>query len=142
MKEPAPQHARPLWAAALLTGLIVPIGYFLLALVAEIFSAEPSSAEMRARLFGFVLFFGLPVSLAAMLLLGLPAVLILRKFEMLTAGTVCIAAALIGGGSLTAVYGFVGASGPFASFWGCLVGFMAGIVFCAIAGVRWRRPDA
>jgi hypothetical protein len=134
-----PQHRRPLWLAALVTSVAVPIGYFLLVLAASALRNE-APGDGTARAFGYTMMFGLPVTAGAMFLLGMPVVLMLRSMNSLRALHVCIGAAVAGGLALSLLFAMTGGNDHGLSFvWGGLVGLFAGVVFCAVAGVRWRE---
>jgi hypothetical protein len=137
------QHRRPLWLAALAAALSVPAFYAVLVVALAERAARlhhpPYWGESGAQALGASVFFALPVSAGAMLFLGLPAVFMLRSLEVLLVPHVCIAAAFTGASAL----GVLTLGSPLAASalpWGATYGLAAGVVFCAVAGIRWRKP--
>ena len=136
------QHSRPLPAAFLVAGatpvllLAIPLAF----------------ADIGI---GFlVLVFGAAIAIPAMLLFGVPFVLILRKTRRLSAPYVLVGSAFAGGVGL-AVFGYnfnyFPTAGELAGTWavqaglrgllpGAVCGLVAGTAFCLMAGVgQFRR---
>lgn len=122
------QHSRSLLLAAMVASLVGPLVYFAcLALAAE-GMATPYHL-------GYTLAVGLPVSGAAVLLIGGPIVLWLRRRRRLTLFNVCLAGMLIGAATMVAAFARQ------SDMWlmlltGLGLGLLAGIVFAVVAGIR------
>jgi hypothetical protein len=134
------QHSRPLWVAALVSALFVPVAFFCALLAVNAVRGE-ASGESTFRGIGFVFLFGLPLSLGATYLVGLPFALLLRSQRLLTVKYVVAGAALLGAFAIVGLT-FVVLRAPVtldAVAVGVAVGAIAGLVFCATAGVAFRR---
>jgi hypothetical protein len=126
------QHSRPLWVAALVSALFVPVAFFCALLAVNAVRGE-ASGESTFRGIGFVFLFGLPLSLGATYLVGLPFALTVKY--------VVAGAALLGAFAIAGLT-FVVLRAPVtfdAVAVGVAVGAIAGLVFCATAGVAFRR---
>jgi hypothetical protein len=138
--SPEPQHSRPLWVATIATPLLTPLALFLVLMVIEYTSDHPSP-ESLFRAIGIIFLLGFPLALGAMCLVGLPLVLLLRSQKMLTPGYVLIGASVTGVLTMAAFTGMTsGAWDPVLTLWGLGLGFFAGLVFCLVAGIPFRRP--
>ena len=87
------QHRRPIWFAVLVTPWAVPLAFVLWSIFAVLFTEGVSGLKDWPVLLGFFVF-ALPVTYAAMLIIGLPYVLWLRARGALTFSFVCIGAVL------------------------------------------------
>jgi site-specific recombinase len=139
------QHSRPLWLAALLTPFALPIAYALIFMLGNAARGRELMSEEATRALSALVIFGLPISLVATFLLGLPFALLLRSKGWLNMPVVCGAAVIAG---IVAFHVFMLTLGGMAKV-GILeiaisgtIGLFMGIVFCLIAGVRFRRAAA
>lgn len=139
---PRPQHARPLWLAAVLTCMVAPFVVAALHVATVTLSVAGDSRFTSADV-AFVarmiaLYFALTV--AGVLVLGMPCVLWLRRRGALTLANLSVAG--VAGG---AVLGVVFAAFFLPSYGYPLIvlaisgGLVAGIVFGLLAGVPLRR---
>lgn len=131
------QHKRPIWFGILLASLAPAVCVSFVGIVST--SRPPPLTQLLSRI-GAVFALATPVSLAAMLLLGLPLVLWLRSRNVLNTGYVCAGAALIG----AITFGLLSwalSSGdrlPHASMLvvGAVFGVVSGLAFCIGAGTN------
>lgn len=131
-----PQHRRPLWLGVVLSAVAVPLCFAVLML-----RAAPTHDDFRGIVGAFAV--TSLVELAAILMLGLPYILWLRSRGTLNAVFVCLGATLVG--ALTVAILNVALNWnhrpPAVSSlaYGAGLGFFAGVVFCAGAGIWTRR---
>jgi len=136
---PPTQHSRPLWLAALITALLTPAIFFGVLLAINLVRGE-ASGELAFRGMGFLIFFGLPLSLGATYLVGLPLALLLRSQQLLAPKYVIPGAALVGATILSVLTLTILRTTLTlqAIAVGLGVGAVAGIVFCLTAGIAFR----
>ena len=141
MNDPAPQHTRPLWLAGLITAISVPLACWAAIIVIEVANGGSFFGEEVMRSLGALMFFGLPMSFIIMFVVGYPLVLALRHFGRLSALNICAGGAAIG--VLFALIGsrFIpaGQIDPELVLFAGGAGLIAGIVFCLVAGIPFRR---
>lgn len=128
------QLRRPIWLGVLLAPLCGPMALQLFVLLV---TAPDGLADAPAVIFLYSMI-GLPIAYSAMLMLGLPYLLWLRKTGRLGWLTVCAGAAFAGSVSLPAgavlIIGRL--ADPFgAALGGGVLGLISGIFFCLITGV-------
>ena len=140
MSDTAAQHKRPLWLAALLTSIGAPLVYYIGALALNVVTGGSFYSEEAFRALGFVIFIGLPASVAAMFILGMPFVLLLRAVGKLSALNVSLGAAIIGAVTSSMVVRVTGGTPEMLPELGvgALIGLLAGAIFSTIAGLRFR----
>jgi len=126
--------------AALITALFTPVLFFVALLAINLLRGEPIG-EPAFRGMGFMVLFGLPISLGATYLAGLPLALLLRSQHLLTPKYVIPGAALLGATTLSVLTLTVMRTTltPDAMAVGLGVGTIAGIVFCLTAGIAFRQ---
>ena len=134
------QHRRPIWFAVLVTPWAVPLAFVLWSIFAVLFTEGVSGLKDWSVLLAFLVFI-LPVTYAAMLIIGLPYVLWLRGRGALTFPLVCIGAVLA---AIFVVPVFGWLTGPHIPPSGASIllsgalGLLSGLVFCAAAGITIR----
>jgi len=137
-----PAHTRPLWFAGLIAAVSVPFAYLLVVVVIEIANSGSAFGEEIMRGMGFLMMFGVPFCLVVMLVLGYPLALLLRKFGRLSALNLCAGAVVIGA-TVALLGGRMSPSESVLSLmlaaFGAVAGLFAGIVFCLVAGIPFRR---
>jgi hypothetical protein len=135
-------NKRPLWFAGFIAAVSVPPAYSAVLAMVELAKGGSPFGEEFMRGLGFLMIYGAPICLAVMLVLGYPLALLLRKFGRLSALNLCAGAFAIGF-MVTATTYAVSPSGSFPVLFpviGGAVGVFAGIVFCLVAGIPFRRP--
>jgi len=132
----------PLWFAALVTAISVPFACWVVLFVIEVALGGSPFGEEIMRSLGAMMFIGIPMSLLVMFLLGYPLALLLRRFGKLSALTVCAGGAVIG-----ALFALASSDNipvhevdPQLVLFAAGAGLFAGIVFCLVAGIPFRRP--
>jgi hypothetical protein len=134
------QHRRPIWFAVLVTPWAVPLAFLLWSIFAVLFTEGVSGLKDWPVLLGFFVF-ALPVTYAAMLIIGLPYVLWLRVRGALTVPFVCIGAVLAAIAAIPVLGWLTGPhippSGASILLSGAL-GLLSGLVFCIAAGITFR----
>ena len=134
------QHSRPIWFAVLVTPLAVPLAFAIWSALAILFTGGSSSLKDWLVLLAFIAL-ALPATYAAMLLVGLPYVLLLRAGGVLTFPLVCIGAIF---SSVVALPVFAWLTGPHIPPSGLSIsisaalGLLSGVVFCIAAGITFR----
>ena len=134
------QHRRPIWFAVLVTPWAVPLAFVLWSIFAVLFTEGVSGLKGWPVLLGFFVF-ALPVTYAAMLIIGLPYVLWLRARGALTFSFVCIGAVLA---AIVVIPVFGWLTGPHIPPSGVSIllsgalGLLSGLVFCIAAGITFR----
>ena len=130
-----PQHKRPLWIGVLLASLAPWLCILVALLVDKI--GDPSFTDMISTS-AMIFVIAFPVSLAAMLVLGLPYVLWLRSRGALNALTICAGA--VAAGAITFALSSWGMSWDHRApglpqlLFGAGLGLAAGVAFCLGAG--------
>jgi hypothetical protein len=143
--EAAPEpraHTHSLWFAGLVAAVSAPLAYWTVLIVIELSIGGGSVSEEIMRSLGFLAMVGVPVSLVVTFLLGCPLALALRKHGRLFALNLCAGALFIG-----AALAVLLAQSAFPSnavdlalpALGAGTGLFAGIVFCLVAGIPFRR---
>ena len=135
-------NKQPLWFAGFIAAVSVPPAYWAVLVMVELAKGRSAFGEELMRGLGFLMIYGAPTCLAVMLVLGYPLALLLRKFGRLSALNLC-AGAFAMGFLVTATAYAVSPSGSFRVLFpviGGAVGLFAGIVFCLVAGIPFRRP--
>lgn len=136
---------RPLWLGLVLTPLITPAVFVAGQALYFITMGynRPGLSWSGALLFSYL--FGVPLGYLAIGALGWPWVAKLRQWHRLTLGYVCAGAGVIG---MLAFVAFVLAVGHTQSaldglgqrlVMGLVMGVIAGLIFCGVAGVPIRR---
>ena len=134
------QHRRPIWFAVLVTPWVVPLAFALWSTLAILFTGGSISLKDWLVLFAFIAL-ALPPAYAAMLLLGLPYVLLLRASGVLTFPLVCTGSIF---SSVVALPVFAWLTGPHIPPSGLSIslsaalGLLSGVVFCIAAGITFR----
>jgi hypothetical protein len=134
------QHSRPIWFAVLVTPWAVPLAFVLWSTLGILFTEGSSGLKDWLVLFAFIAI-ALPVTYAAMLLLGLPYVLLLRACGVLTFPLVCIGAIFA---SVVVLPVFAWLTGPhippsgLSILLSAALGLLSGAVFCVAAGITFR----
>jgi hypothetical protein len=124
-----------LWRAALIAPISAPLAIsavFVWELVTNSQVSQPQDVFVAV---GFVFAFGLPISYAAMLLLGMPYIIWLRSINRLRGILVCAGSLTIGAAVWTA---YLQLSVPPSSVLetapvGAIIGLLVGIIFCQVA---------
>lgn len=137
---------RPLGLAFALTPLVTPLAFFLICAVYFMATGEVHQGSSWLASLGFFYLFGMPVGYLALGVLGWPLINLLRRQHRLSAGYVCLGAALIGalafGAFITVIGTHPNAGAVFTSglAWagGLIAGALAGLIFCLIAGIPWK----
>lgn len=140
MSDTAAQHKRPLWLAALLTSIGAPLVYYIGALAVNVVTGGSFYSEEAFRALGFVMLIGLPASVAAMFILGMPFVLLLRAIGKLSALNVSLGAAAIGAVTFSMLIRVSGGTPEMLPEIGigAFIGLLTGAIFSTIAGLRFR----
>jgi hypothetical protein len=139
------QHSRPLWLAALLTPFALPISYALMFMVGNAARGRDLMSEEATRALSALVLFGLPISLVVTFLLGLPFAFVLRSKGWLNMPVVCGAASIAGIVAFRVfmlILGGMEKVGILEIAISAAIGLFMGIVFCLIAGIRFRRAAA
>jgi hypothetical protein len=125
----SPQHRRPLWLGALFASITPP-----LCLSAVLLFLAPGVSGFAVILSAAAAVFAatFAVSLATMLVLGLPYVLWLRSRNMLNPLTICIGA-MAAGAVAVGLLNWNRAPGLSQLLYGAVLGLASGIAFCAVA---------
>ena len=139
------QHTRSLWLGALCATLAPPVSLVFMALSAR--PSVPSASNLLTGI-GGVFFIATPVSFLAMMLLGLPLVLLLRRLGLLSWVSVCLAATVVGAVAFAAFAWALTwdhrAPGTSQYFIGAVLGLVSGAAFCLgagpVSGFRRVRP--
>ena len=135
-------HRRPLWLGVLLAPWSAP---FALTAAAGLWSALDATTSMRfvqaLEMFAFAAAFGLPIAYAAMLVLGLPCALWLRRKGRLSTRALCLAAVPLGVLALPVGLHVLGARFAMAAQVGvgALVGLAVALAFGLVCGIPWKR---
>lgn len=138
--EPAaPAHRRSLLVAALVTTLAIPVLFAIAMGMVDLIIAGHTGGELFFRGLGVVVFVGIPLTAVAVLLLGTPVVLQLRRLGMLNASRVSLIAAIIGAVVMVITFGLFGTWDPLAILMGAVTGAAGGLIFCLAAGIRFRN---
>ena len=128
------QHKHPLWRGVLLAPLAAPICFLLVGFCYVLATQGLRGLGDWPAGIAFALVFGLPLSYAAMLILGLPFVLWLRSIQQLKAIFVCIGSVLAGAISMPTFIAILGNNPSQPIVRNCLIGaglgLASGIAFC------------
>jgi hypothetical protein len=138
----AQPNARPLWLAAFFAAVSVPPTYWAVLILVEVAKGGSAFGEELMRSLGFLMVYAVPTCLAIVLVLGYPFALLLRKIGKLSALNVFAGSFGIGF-VVTAAANLIASSGAFHILYpmiGGAMGLFAGIVFCLVAGIPFRRP--
>jgi hypothetical protein len=139
----APQHSRPLWLASLVTPFVALIAWFVVVAALDVARSGPGS-EVAFRMFGAIVMLGLPPAYGAMFLVGLPLLLLMRSQRMLTGPNVCLLATIVAVLTLITFFALIAEGWPEVELlgWSVVIGLLAGVTFCLVAGIslRWRSP--
>jgi threonine/homoserine/homoserine lactone efflux protein len=141
--QAAQPRTQPLWFAGFIAAVSVPPAYWAVLMLVEVVKGGSPFSEDVMRGLGLLMIYGAPICLAVMLVLGYPLALLLRRLGRLSALNLCAGAFIIGFG-LTAAAWLMSPSAGFqilAPVVGGATGLFAGIVFCLVAGIRFRRPS-
>ena len=137
----APPNARPLWFAAFIAAVSVPVACWVVIIFIEFANHSSFLGEEVMRSLGVLMFFGVPMSLVVMYAVGYPLALTLRHFGKLKALNVCAGGLVIG--ALFALAGSpylpAGDIDPQLVLFAGGACLFAGIVFCLVAGIPFRR---
>jgi hypothetical protein len=140
---------RPLGLAFALTPLVTPLAFFLICAVYFLATGEVHRGSSWLASLGFFYLFGVPVGYLALGILGWPLIIVLRRWNRLSARYVCLGASIIGALSFAAFVTAIGTHPtPGAVFTsgltilsGLIAGLLAGVIFCVIAGLPWQARD-
>jgi hypothetical protein len=133
---------RPIWLALVITPLLTPLAFFL-AYASYFFAAGYNRPGLSwAGSLAFMYLFGVPLGYLAIGILGWPWVTKLIQWQKLTVGYVCGGACVIGMGAFLAFAALIKGRNEFSLNGvpqqiaiGLLIGLLAGLIFCAIAGI-------
>jgi hypothetical protein len=131
------QYKRPIWLGFLIAPLAAPLAFIVV--LAAYDAASGGIEDIIRFLKGTVIFFiiGVPISYGAMLVLGLPYVLWLKRLGRFTSNYICLGAIVSGAITFTA-YWAGGRNLPqplvYYSLLGSLLGLVSGLVFVATVG--------
>ena len=136
----SPTH--PLWFAGLVAAVSAPFAYWVVLVVIEFSIHGVSMSDEIMRGLGVMAMFGVPLSLVVTFVFGYPLALLLRKADRLSALTLCAGAVAIGGTMAAVIAKRFFPSNPVdvvIPLLGAGTGLFAGIVFCLVAGISFRR---
>ncbi|HEY6124266.1 MAG TPA: hypothetical protein VIV63_06420 [Steroidobacteraceae bacterium] len=137
-----PAHTHPLWFAALVAAVSAPLAYWIVLAAIELWIGGGSISDVIMRTLGMVAMIGVPVSIIAMFVFGYPLALLLRKLGTLSALSLCTGAVVIGAAFAAGIAKMFFPTNPVdvvTPLLGAATGLFAGIVFCLVAGIRFRR---
>jgi len=133
-----PPHARPLWFAAFIAGVSVPVAFVVVLVGFEFAQGGLDITDSAMRGMAVAAIYGVPLSLVVMFVVGFPLVLLLRKLGWLWPLNIAVGAMLIG-----AIVGIVTGGFPMLTYKlplvGAVAGLFAAIVFCLVAGISFGR---
>lgn len=142
------QHKRSLWRGALISPWVVPVGLALvlgmLALIGKLFGASDAPQSMPGVVFGMLLlivFFGVPFTYLVTFVFVVPVVLLLRRWQALSAARLCLWCALVGPVTMYAYAVFLKGQPdkvltPVGIGMGASYGLISGAAFCWASRVR------
>ncbi len=135
----APQHTRPLWFAALITCCAAPLVIATVFVVEALVRQGVPAREHVIAAFSNIVMFAFPVTVGAVLLLGMPLAFWLRDRDRLTFRNLAIAGACLGAViPVFLLFNLVVRQGRVLLFAACC-GAITSSLFALVAGVRWRR---
>ena len=138
------QHRRPIWLGVVITPLLTPLAFFLVAACFLIATGQHDSRTDWAGFLEFSYIFGVPLGYAAFVVLGMPLIFALRRHHRLTVFGVCLGAACIASAVFTLFTRIAGsqfADLPQAALMGAVMGLLAGLIFCGLSGISFRAPQ-
>ncbi|RDS85912.1 hypothetical protein DWU99_01140 [Dyella psychrodurans] len=136
-----PVSRRPLWWGLVATPWLVPVAFFPLALAYYALTGQHATASGWGGFLGFAYLFGVPLGYVALAVLGWPWVSVLQRWNKLVTPYVCAGACVIGAVAFEVFAALVGTAQRNTTEVlgiGLVTGLLAGLIFCAVAGVPFR----
>lgn len=143
--SPVTKTSRPIWVAFALTPLVTPLAFFLIyaAYFMTMGYNRPGISWNGTLLFIYI--FGAPVGYVSIFVLGAPWIFLLKRWNRLNYGFVCLGSSFIGMIAYSVLVSLLNTGLNFTCgdmlqnvSIGLSVGLLSGIIFCAIAGVPIR----
>jgi hypothetical protein len=134
--------AQPLWFAGFIAGVSAPFAYWVVLVVIELVTRGEFLDANVMQTLAMLAMVGVPVCLLVTFVFGFPLALLLRKLGKLSALNLCVGAVAIGAMMAAAVAKLFFPSNPVdiaIPGLGAATGLFAGIVFCLVGSIPFRR---